>query len=103
MPPHRLTSDVVSELRAIIGEPTELVCSKIADRLNELTRQFVERANFVLVATCDEGGACDVSFVERSALPSSGEIFRMRKGGDFDAKQYDDERAARHARREGFY
>lgn len=31
------------QLRAIIGEPSELVVSKIADRLNPLTRQFVER------------------------------------------------------------
>ena len=40
-----------AELRAILGEPAELVKAKIADRLNPLTRQFVERSPFVVVAT----------------------------------------------------
>src|SRR6185312_3560117 len=31
-------------LREVIGTPTELVLTKIADRLNALTRQFVERS-----------------------------------------------------------
>ncbi len=42
-------------------------------------------------------------FLERSALPSNGEIHKVMQGGDFDAKKYDEERAARYARREGFY
>jgi uncharacterized protein len=50
-----------SELRAIIGSPSELVVGKIADRLNELTRQFVERSPFVCVATARPGGGLDVS------------------------------------------
>ncbi len=49
------------QLRALIGEPTELVVSKIADRLNELTRQFIERSPFVCVATASPGGGLDVS------------------------------------------
>jgi uncharacterized protein len=48
-------------LRDLIGEPTELVLTKIADRLNELTRQFVERSPFVCVATARPGGGLDVS------------------------------------------
>jgi hypothetical protein len=33
-----------TQLREMLGEPTELVRKKIADRLNPLTRQFVEPA-----------------------------------------------------------
>ena len=50
-----------SELRAIIGSPSDLVVGKIADRLNELTRQFVERSPFVCVATARPDGGLDVS------------------------------------------
>jgi uncharacterized protein len=41
--------------------------------------------------------------VERSELPSSGEILRSLHGQEFDAAEYDRERAARYARREDFY
>ena len=49
------------ELRDIIGGPTELVLAKLADRLNELTRQFIERSPFVCVATARPDGGIDVS------------------------------------------
>ncbi len=49
------------ELRAILGEPNELVQAKLADRLNPLTRQFVERSPFVVVATGRPDGGLDVS------------------------------------------
>ena len=49
------------ELRAIIGEPSELVQAKLADRLNELTLQFIERSPFVCVATARPEGGIDVS------------------------------------------
>ncbi|MGD0198588.1 MAG: pyridoxamine 5'-phosphate oxidase family protein [Solirubrobacteraceae bacterium] len=55
----RLVSE--EQLRAVIGEPTELVAAKVADRLNDLTRQFVERSPFVCVATVDPEGGLDVS------------------------------------------
>jgi len=48
-------------LREVIGAPTELVLTKIADRLNALTRQFVERSPFVCVATACPDGGLDVS------------------------------------------
>jgi PPOX class probable FMN-dependent enzyme len=51
----------VDELREILGSPTELVVSKITDRLNPLTRQFIERSPFVCVATAREDGGLDVS------------------------------------------
>src|SRR5215471_12192490 len=48
-------------LREVIGQPTELVVAKIANRLNPLTRQFVERSPFVVVATGRPDGGLDVS------------------------------------------
>jgi uncharacterized protein len=50
-----------AELREVLGEPAELVRNKIADRLNPLTRQFVERSPFVVVATGHPDGGLDVS------------------------------------------
>jgi PPOX class probable FMN-dependent enzyme len=197
------------ELRRLLGEQSDLVRAKVGDRLNELTRQFVDRSPFVLLATSSPDGTCDVSprgdppgfvrvldeqtlllperpgnrladslrnilanprvgllfvvpgvgdtlrvngratlvtddellapsavdgkvpklgilvhadevfthcskaflrsqlwdpgrYVERSELPSSGEIHR-RRDPSFDAESYDAERAKRYARREGFY
>src|SRR4051812_50200445 len=48
-------------LREAIGSPSELVRGKLAGRLNELTRQFVERSPFVCVATARPDGGLDVS------------------------------------------
>ncbi len=213
MAKHRLTSETIdteAALRQLIGEPGALVCSKISDRLNPLTRTFIERSPFVCLATSDEMGSCDVSprgdpagfvrilddvtllvperpgnriadslrnilrnprvgllfvipgvsdtfrvngratlttdaellapcavegktpklgilvdiesaythcskaflrsqlwdpgrYVDRAELPTSGQIHRALSGDDFDAEAYDAERAARYARREGFY
>jgi PPOX class probable FMN-dependent enzyme len=50
-----------ARLREVLGEPAELVRKKIADRLNPLTRQFVERSPFVVVATGRPDGGLDVS------------------------------------------
>jgi PPOX class probable FMN-dependent enzyme len=206
--PRTITDE--AELREAIGSPTALVASKIADRLNELTRQFIERSPFVCVSTARPDGGLDVSprgdpagfvrildertlllpdrpgnkladtltnlladdriallflipgvgdsfrvngrgvitddadllagsevdgsvpklgivvsieeaytqcskalirsdlwnperHVDRSELPSSGEILRSLNDPDFDAAEYDRERAARYARREGLY
>lgn len=196
-------------LRSILGMPTDLVRAKVRDRLDDATRQFVERSPFVLLATSAPDGSCDVSprgdppgfvrildertlllperpgnrladslrnvlgnahvgllfvipgvgdtlrvngratlvadedllaastveakaprlgllvavdevfthcskaflraalwdpsrYVDRSELPSSGEVHRARDPS-FDAEAYDAERAGRYARREGFY
>jgi hypothetical protein len=198
-----------AELRELLGDPSDLVRAKVTDRLNELTRQFVDRSPLVLLATSAPDGSCDVSprgdppgfvrvldertlllperpgnrladslcnilanpqvgllfvvpgvgdtlrvngsatlvteedllapsavdgkaprlgirieidqvfthcskaflrsqlwdperYVERSELPSSGEIHR-RRDPSFDAEAYDAARAERYARREGFY
>jgi uncharacterized protein len=206
--PRAITDE--SELRSILGTPSAVVASKISDRLNDLTRQFIERSPFVCVATKLPGGGIDVSprgdapsfvrildertllipdrpgnrladtltnllgdpaigllflipgvgdsfrvngrayitddpellapsavdgsapklgivasieeaytqcskalirsdlwnpehHVDRSELPSSGEILRLLNDPSFDAEEYDRERAERYARREGLY
>jgi PPOX class probable FMN-dependent enzyme len=61
---HRLTTATIddeTELRSLLGEPQPTLHTKIADRLNAKTRVFVERSPFVVIATCDEAGHCDVS------------------------------------------
>jgi PPOX class probable FMN-dependent enzyme len=50
-----------TELRSVLGMPSDLVRAKVRDRLDHLTRQFVERSPFVLLATSGEDGTCDVS------------------------------------------
>jgi PPOX class probable FMN-dependent enzyme len=50
-----------AELRGIIGGPTDLVSAKLADQLNELTRQFVEASPFVCIATASAIAGIDVS------------------------------------------
>ena len=60
----RVTGRTISdetELREVIGTPADLVVAKIADRLNDLTRQFIERSPFVCVATAMPDGGLDVS------------------------------------------
>ena len=57
---HRIDDE--AELRAAIGgDPLPIVCAKIIDHLNHLTRQFVERSPFVCLATTGADGSCDVS------------------------------------------
>jgi uncharacterized protein len=61
---HPLTSHVITteaQLRALIGAPAELTCAKISDRLNPMTRLFIERSPFVCLATSNAAGHCDVS------------------------------------------
>ena len=48
-------------LRSTLGEPSDVVKAKISDRLNPLTRQFVERSPFLCLATSGADGSCDVS------------------------------------------
>ena len=61
---HRLTERTIDDeaaLRALIGEPTAIVCAKVSDRLNALTRKFIEASPFVCLATSAKDGTCDVS------------------------------------------
>jgi len=50
-----------THLREILGSPTALVAAKVSDRLNDLTRQFIERSPFVCVATSRPDGGLDIS------------------------------------------
>jgi PPOX class probable FMN-dependent enzyme len=200
-----------ARLREVLGGgPSDVVVTKLADHLNDLTRQFIERSPFVCVATARPDGGLDVSprgdppgfvrilderhlllpdrpgnriadtltnlladprigllflipgvgdsfrvngravivddpellepsavdgkvpklgllvsieqcytqcskalirsdlwnperHIDRSELPSSGEIMRSLSKNGFDAEKYDRERAGRYARREGLY
>jgi PPOX class probable FMN-dependent enzyme len=61
---HALTSQIIktaAQLRTLIGGPAELTCAKISNRLNSMTRMFIERSPFVCVATGDPAGNCDLS------------------------------------------
>jgi uncharacterized protein len=49
------------EVEALYGAPLEAVVNKVVDRLDGHCRDFIARAPFVLVATADERGSCDVS------------------------------------------
>jgi PPOX class probable FMN-dependent enzyme len=210
---HRLTAHTIDDeatLRALLGEPNAIVCAKVSNKVNRLTRKFIELAPFVCLATSGRDARCDVSprgdpagfvrilddatllvperpgnrlaeslrnildnphvgllfvipgvgdtlrvngratittdealladsvvegkiprlgilvdveeaytqcskaflrsdlwnparFVERASLPTNGEIHAELATGDFDAAEYDAARAARYARREGFY
>jgi hypothetical protein len=61
--PQEFTDVVASddELASLYGPPVEAVQNKIIDRLDGHCRDFIARAPFVLVATADEDGNCDVS------------------------------------------
>jgi uncharacterized protein len=57
-------SDVIGsadELADLYGPPVEAVVSKIIDHLDRHCRDFIASSPFVLVATADERGNCDVS------------------------------------------
>jgi PPOX class probable FMN-dependent enzyme len=51
----------LEELRALMGEPSEVALRKDIGRLDEHCRAFIARAPFVLIATADAAGRCDVS------------------------------------------
>jgi hypothetical protein len=56
----RITDE--EQLREIIGgDPAQQVVIKITDRLNDLTRQFIDASSFVCVATASPDGGLDVS------------------------------------------
>lgn len=64
MADHPWTTEIIrdeGELRALLGFPKPIVASKMIDRLNPLTRQFIERSPMVCIATSDARGNCDAS------------------------------------------
>src|SRR5947207_15919836 len=56
--------DVVTtetDLRALLGSPSEVALKKQITRLDEHCRAFIAHAPFMLLATSDAAGRCDVS------------------------------------------
>jgi PPOX class probable FMN-dependent enzyme len=56
--------DVVTsadELRALVGEPSEIAVKKQVATIDVHCREFIGRSPFVLLATSDAAGRCDVS------------------------------------------
>ena len=50
-----------TELRALVGAPSELALKKQLDHINQHAREFIARSPFLLLATSDAQGRCDVS------------------------------------------
>src|SRR3954470_4740146 len=54
--------DTETQLRGLIGGgPTPLVAGKVADRLNDIFRRYIEESPFVCVATASASGDLDLS------------------------------------------
>ena len=51
----------MAELRALVGEPSELARKKQIDHLDRHCREYIAHAPFLLLATSDATGRCDVS------------------------------------------
>ena len=51
----------LAELRALVGEPSELARRKQLDHLDAHCREFIATAPFLLLGTADAAGRCDVS------------------------------------------
>ena len=51
----------LAELRALVGEPSELARKKQLDHLDDHCREFIAHAPFLLLGTADATGRCDVS------------------------------------------
>lgn len=61
MGPFRDIVATLDELRALLGEPSDVARKKQVDRLDEHCRDFIARSPFMLMATADAAGRCDVS------------------------------------------
>ena len=51
----------VEELRAILGEPSEVVQRKTIHYIDEHCRDFISKSSFVVLSTSDDQGFCDAS------------------------------------------
>ncbi|GIN61730.1 phosphohydrolase [Robertmurraya siralis] len=57
----RDTITTEEELRELIGVPSELVKRKVIAELDEHCKNFIAKSPFLMIATADENGFCDVS------------------------------------------
>jgi uncharacterized protein len=55
------------ELRALIGTPSEIVKRKTINHLDHNCKNFISKSPFLMIATADKSGSCDVS--PRGDLP----------------------------------
>lgn len=55
------TIDSVEALEDLVGEPSELVLTKVGNVVTPAVRAFLDDARFMLFATADSDGNCDVS------------------------------------------
>jgi PPOX class probable FMN-dependent enzyme len=67
----------LDEVAALYGPPVEAVVSKVIDRLDRHCRDFIALAPFVLVATADVEGRCDVS--PKGGAPGFVEVLDERR------------------------
>ena len=51
----------LAELRALVGEPSEMARKKQIDHLDAHCREYIAHAPFLLLGTADAAGRCDVS------------------------------------------
>ena len=72
------------ELAGTYGEPSEIAQHKIIDRLDRHCRDFVARSPFLLLATSDPDGRCDVS--PRGGPPGFVEVLDEKRLVFGDAK-----------------
>src|SRR4051795_813920 len=49
------------EIEAATGKPTPRMLAKVVDSLDDICRAFIARSPFVVVASSDSKGRCDVS------------------------------------------
>lgn len=49
------------ELRAVIGDKIEQLEVKVSDRLDEFSREYIQKSPFLILSTADAGGRCDAS------------------------------------------
>lgn len=59
--PETVTVDSPQELRAILGAPSDRAANKDRTRLHEMDRTWIAHSPFLLLATSDSEGRCDVS------------------------------------------
>ena len=59
--PFRDVVTSAAELRAIAGEPSEIAIKKQVATIDVHCREFIARSPFLLLATADAAGRCDVS------------------------------------------
>lgn len=49
------------ELRAVIGDKIEMLEAKVSDRLDEFSREYIQKSPFLILSTADAEGRCDAS------------------------------------------